>query len=224
MGKNPHTATSDPDAAAAAADVRQEHLRTQVDDLGDSVAALESQHTNLQKSMESLNNANTTFQNTMTSQFVAFQSLMLEELRLIKSGFPPPTLAQTAHPHPPNPSPSHPHPRPPPASFTTTQTSNPTPPPSFRSLFANTSAQSSSLAHLPTYLTTTLPAPLPTTMATRPNPYHCGSPSPFTPHTPSFFSAHSQSFHLSPSTTAAPFPPNPSHTTQLTLPSPPFPP
>lgn len=89
MGKTPHTATSDPDAVAATADVRQEHLQTQVDDLGDSVTTLESQHSNLQKSLKSLNTSNTTFQNNMTSQFAAFQSLMLEELHLIKLGFPP---------------------------------------------------------------------------------------------------------------------------------------
>ncbi|KAM1266043.1 hypothetical protein ACFX2J_035658 [Malus domestica] len=94
MGKNTHSATSNPNVVAAAADVRQEHLRTQVDDLNDFISVLESQQTHIQKSLDTLTTSNTTFQNTMTSQFAGFQSLMLEELHLLKSGL---LHSQTTH-------------------------------------------------------------------------------------------------------------------------------
>lgn len=67
MGKSTHASTFNPDIATAAADVSQEHLQTQVDDFGDFIATLESQHSQFQKSLKSLNTSNTTFQNNMTS-------------------------------------------------------------------------------------------------------------------------------------------------------------
>lgn len=67
----------------------------QVDDLGESISALETQQTHLHKSIDTLNSSNTAFQNNMTSQFAAFQSLLLDELRLLKSG--PPFSQTTTH-------------------------------------------------------------------------------------------------------------------------------
>ena len=64
MGKNTQSATSsDPDAVIAATDARQEHLRTQVEGFSDSIIALETQQTTLQKSFKRMNSSTATFQN-----------------------------------------------------------------------------------------------------------------------------------------------------------------
>ncbi|KAM1454968.1 hypothetical protein TB1_004402 [Malus domestica] len=85
MGKNTPSPSSDPDAIAAAVDVRHEHLHNQVEDVCDSLSSLETQQASFQKTLDQITTSNTSFQNTMTTQFAAFQSLMLDELRLLKS-------------------------------------------------------------------------------------------------------------------------------------------
>ena len=138
MGKTTHSATADPDEVAAAADVRNEHLRTQVDDLGESVSALETQQTHLQKTIDTLHSSNTAFQTNLSSQFTAFQSLLLDELRLLKSNSSTPqTTTHTATHHTVTPSST---PIPPPH-----RPLNPNASPSFCSLFAPPNAQPSSL-------------------------------------------------------------------------------
>ncbi|KAM2048616.1 hypothetical protein ACFX1T_007126 [Malus domestica] len=90
MGKNTHSPSSDPDAIAAAVDVRHEYLRHQVEDVCDLFSSLETQQASFQKTLDQITTSNTSFQNTMTTQFAAFQSLMLDELRFLKSTHPPP--------------------------------------------------------------------------------------------------------------------------------------
>ncbi|KAM1111176.1 hypothetical protein ACFX19_010477 [Malus domestica] len=169
MGKNTQSASSDPDAVAAAVDVRHEHLRNQVDDVCDIIAILENQQASFQKSLDQLSDSNTAFQTTMTSQFASFQTVLLEELRHLKSAIPatptttvPPTStpATSVHPNPTL------NPR---ASTSNLQ-------PSFRSLFPAPSYSPMGLGlfnpphinPLPTYTPSTRPTPSPITITPRP--------------------------------------------------------
>lgn len=98
IGKNTHSPSSDHDAIAAAIEVRHEHLRTQVEDVYDSLSSLETQQASFQKTLDQITISNIAFQNTMTTQFSVFQSCMLDELRLFKSTHPHPQPSTAASP------------------------------------------------------------------------------------------------------------------------------
>ncbi|KAM1056202.1 hypothetical protein EV2_030502 [Malus domestica] len=127
MGKNTQSATlSNLDAVAVAMDARQEHFRIQIKGFDTSIASLKTQQSALLKSFDQMNTANVSFQNTMSSQFAAFQLLVLDELHLLKSANPPP-------PHPSQPTTAPPTPT---LTPVITRLSTPIPTPSLYSLFA----------------------------------------------------------------------------------------
>ncbi|KAM2948943.1 hypothetical protein FF1_035889 [Malus domestica] len=217
MSKSTHSTTLDLDAIAAAADVRQEHLRMQVDDLGESISALETQQTHLQQSIDTLNTSNTTFQNNMTSQFAAFQSLLLDELRLLKINAPPSqtsTHTVTHHTTTPASTPltSHRIPLLPSVPALLTQLhllhfDHFSCPPMLNPYQVSGFLIFHKPSPLPSY-STTRPHPVTTTTSSRPNPTHPSqaSSSLFSPNIPSSFSTHPQSCHLIPFTTPNPSP------------------
>ncbi|KAM0987486.1 hypothetical protein ACFX2A_011768 [Malus domestica] len=218
MGKNTQSASSDPDAVAAAVDVRHEHLRNQVEDVCDTIAILENQQASFQKSLDQLSDSNTAFQTTMTSQFASFQTVLLEELRHLKSALPP-TPTTTVLPTSTPATSVHPNPTLNPRASTSNLQ------PSFHSLFPAPSSSPMGLGlsnppnlnPLPTYTPSTRPTPSHITITPRsahsqPNPASSShySPHPYTHTHPTPYTSHS--FHISPSPTP--------HSTHHTHPTP----